>query len=149
MSSDEQDIHEIIRQMEAAWNAGNSAAFAAPFAEDADFVDILGRHHRGRAAIEAGHRQIFETIYRGSRNHYTVERIRFVRPDVAVGFIRARLLSWLGGAVDDARRRLRQGEAMSEAQASMALTLARNHDRWEIVAFQNTKIAEGLDEKTV
>ena len=36
---------------------------------------------------------------------------------------------------------------MSEALASTAVTLARNHDRWEIVAFQNTKIAEGLDEK--
>ena len=28
-------------------------------------------------------------------------------------------------------------------------TFARNRDRWEIVAFQNTKIAEGMDEKTV
>lgn len=37
-----EDLHRIVEQLEAAWNNGDSAGFAAPFADDADFVHILG-----------------------------------------------------------------------------------------------------------
>ena len=73
MSQDERAIHDIVGRCEAASNAGDGAAWAAPFAEDADFVDILGAHHQGCLAIETGHRHIFATIYKGSRVQYRVE----------------------------------------------------------------------------
>jgi uncharacterized protein (TIGR02246 family) len=151
MTADEQSIHQIVNQLETNWNASDSAGFAAPFASDAEFVDILGRRHKGRPAIEAGHRQIFDTIYGGSRNKYTVERIRFVRPDVAIAFVHARLVSRVGGAVDDARRALRadENQPISEAQARPTLVLSMDGSRWEIVAFQNTKMAAGITETTV
>ncbi|MFG3119530.1 SgcJ/EcaC family oxidoreductase [Streptomyces sp. NPDC048197] len=34
--------------MTRAWNTGDGAAWAAYFAEDADFVDVVGRVQRGR-----------------------------------------------------------------------------------------------------
>ena len=142
MTQDERSIRRIVEQLETAWNAGDSTAFAAPFAEDADFVDILGEHHRGRSVIEAGHRHILSTFYQGSQNHYTVESIRFVRPDVAIVFIRARLLSRLGVAVDDARHESHQSQTMREDQARPTLTVAKEGETWQIVAFQNTRIAE-------
>jgi uncharacterized protein (TIGR02246 family) len=151
MNNDEQSICQIVRQLEANWNNNNSVGFAAPFAADAEFVDILGRHHQGRVAIEAGHRQIFDTIYRGSRNSYTVEHIRFVRPDVAIAFIYANLLSRLGGAVDDPQRaaRIDRNQPMSKAEARPTLVLSKDGDEWEIVSFQNTKIATGVTAATV
>lgn len=139
--TDEQAIVDIVKELERAWNAGDSAGFARHFAEDADFVDILGRHHKGRATIEAGHREIFETFYRGSRNHYEVEGVRFVRPEVAVVFVLARLTSRLGGAVDAANRELQAREEMSETQARPTLVLEKAGGRWRIAAFQNTKLA--------
>jgi len=141
MSHDEAAIHDIVRRCEAAWNAADGAAWAASFAEDADFVDILGKHHQGRVAIEAGHRHIFATIYKGSRAEYRVERVRFLRPDVAVAFVHARLWSRLAVAVDDPRREAHIGATMSESQARSILMLARAGDRWQIVAFQNTRVA--------
>ena len=146
MTDDDRSIREIVKQIEAAWNASDSAGFAAPFAPDADFVDILCRRHQGRAVIEAGHRQIFDTIYKGSRCEYKVERIRFVRPDVAVVFTRARLLSSLGAEVDNPLRDSYEGEGMQEAQARPTLILAKDLGNWRIVAFQNTKIAEAISE---
>ena len=83
MTSDEKALHGMVYQLEGAWNAADSASFAALFAEDADFIHILGGYYTGRAAIEAGHRMIFGTIYKGSTVRYSVEKIRFVRPDVA------------------------------------------------------------------
>ncbi len=58
---------EIITALERAWNAGDGEAWAANFAEDVDFVDVLGRIQRGRATIARESQKIFDTIYRGSR----------------------------------------------------------------------------------
>ena len=56
-------IERLVRALEAAWNALDGAAFAAPFAVDADFVIVRGEHFRGRPAIAAGHAGIFGSIY--------------------------------------------------------------------------------------
>jgi uncharacterized protein (TIGR02246 family) len=141
MSHDERAIHDIVARCEAAWNAGDGAAWAVSFTEDADFVDIRGAHSQGRAAIEAGHQRIFDTIYKGSRVEYRVDRLRLVRPDVAIAFLHARLWSRLAVAADDPRREARIGAAMTEQHARPTMILAKALDRWQIVAFQNTRVA--------
>jgi len=78
--NDEQSLREIVRGLEAAWNSGDSVTWAGFFAEDADFIHILGGHFNGRTAIERGHRAIFDTIYKGSTNKYTVKKARFIGP---------------------------------------------------------------------
>jgi len=62
----------VIKRLEDAWNAADGAAFGAPFAPDADFVNIRGDLHSGREEIAAGHQQIFDSIYAGSTVRYTV-----------------------------------------------------------------------------
>jgi uncharacterized protein (TIGR02246 family) len=73
--ADRATLENIVRQLEAAWNAMDGSAFAEPFAADADFVNIRGDHFRGQDAIAAGHAAIFQTIYAGSTNHYTIEGV--------------------------------------------------------------------------
>jgi uncharacterized protein (TIGR02246 family) len=46
--SDRAELEKIVRQLEAAWNAMDSAAFAVPFAAQTDLVNIRGEHFRGR-----------------------------------------------------------------------------------------------------
>ena len=72
---------------------------------------------------------------------YGVERLRFVRPDVAIAFVHARLSSWLAVGVDDPRREAHVGARMTENQARPTMILAKSGDRWQIVAFQNTRVA--------
>jgi uncharacterized protein (TIGR02246 family) len=62
---DEQKLREIVKGLEAAWNKGESVAWAEFFSEDADFMHILGGFSNGRTTIERGHRAIFDTIWRG------------------------------------------------------------------------------------
>ncbi len=120
-----------MAKLESAWNSYDSVAWASLFAEDADFIHILGGHFHGRAAIEQGHRTIFDTIYKGSRNSFTVESVRFVRPDVAVVFARANLTWYLNGAEQ-------------HIQARPTLVAEKNaNGQWKIVAFQNTLITPG------
>jgi uncharacterized protein (TIGR02246 family) len=58
MTTEERPLHELVEKLETAWNVSNNVAWAALFAEDADFIHILAGHHHGRVAIEQGHRTI-------------------------------------------------------------------------------------------
>lgn len=129
MTPDERAIQDVVKQLEAAWNAYDSKSFAAPFAEDATFIQIFGGQLDGRAAVEASHRAIFDTIYKGSHASFTLRSVRFVRPDVAVVFTHAHLKFFAGG---EAR----------EIETRPTMILVKGQAKWQIVAFQNTRISE-------
>ncbi|HEY4901279.1 MAG TPA: SgcJ/EcaC family oxidoreductase [Terriglobales bacterium] len=131
MIPEEQPLYEIVEKLEAAWNRYDSVAWASLFAEDADFIHILGGHFQGRDAIEHGHRTIFDTIYEGSRNKLGVEKVRFVRPDVAIVFLRTNLKWYLGGEEQEGQSR------------PTLVAQKKANGEWEIVAFQNTLITPG------
>jgi uncharacterized protein (TIGR02246 family) len=129
MTSEERALHGIVYHLEAAWNAADATAFAAPFTEDAEFIHILGGYYTGRAAIEAGHRMIFGTIYKGSTVRYSVEKIRFLRPDVALVFLRQFL-------------QFQEGGAATELEARPTIVAKKVDGSWRIAAMQNTRITE-------
>jgi len=137
MTNEERLLHGVVYQLEQAWNSADAAAFATPFTEDADFIHILGGYYTGRAAIEAGHRMIFGTIYKHSTVRYSVEKIRFVRPDVATVFLRQFLQFFEGGVARD-------------LEARPTLVAEKVDDTWQIVMMQNTRISEvGTKERSI
>ena len=119
---------EIVRRLEQAWNNGDSVAWTNEFADDADFIHVLGGFFHGSPDIERGHRMIFDTIYKGSHNRYEIERVRVLRPDVAVMFIRADLTWYLNGQEQ-------------HIQARPTLMVEKSPaGQWKIAVFQNTLI---------
>lgn len=126
-SKDETMIRASVEQMVKGWNMKSGAEFAKPFAEDADYVVINGLYIKGRAAIAEGHQNIFDTFYKDSTLAYNVERIRFLRADVAVAHVQAAL-------------KVTRENSTETHNARITLTLTKNRDRWEIAAFQNTGI---------
>ena len=129
MTSEEGALHSLVYELESAWNAADAAAFAALFADDAEFIHILGGYYTGREAIEAGHRMIFGTVYKGSTVRYSVEKIKFVRPDVALVFLRQHLQFFEDGAP-------------RELQGRPTIVAEMTDGNWRIAALQNTRIAE-------
>jgi uncharacterized protein (TIGR02246 family) len=129
MTSEERALHTLVYQLESAWNAGDDDAFAGLFAEDADLIHILGGYYSGRSAIRAGHRMIFGTIYKGSSVHYSVEKIKFLRPEIALVFLRQHL-------------EFAEGTAVEELDARPTILAEKIDDKWRIVALQNTRISE-------
>ncbi len=124
-ASDESAINRIVQEVENGWNAHDGKAFAAPFAVDADYVVVNGMKSKGRDEIEKGHRQIFSTIYRESKNTGVVKSIRFLRPDVAVVHIEWSLEP-------------RPGAEKYPAMCTMVMT--KDKSKWSIAAFHNTPI---------
>jgi uncharacterized protein (TIGR02246 family) len=93
MNTDAKRIVEtLVAGLERAWNAADGTAFAQPFAEDADFVNIRGEHLRPRAVIAKGHQGIFNTIYKGSVVQYRVAAVRAIAPAVLLAHVKTRLM---------------------------------------------------------
>ena len=126
MTADEQALHDIVKHLESAWNASDSKAWTSQFADDATFIHIYGGQLDGRAAIEGSHRVIFDTIYKGSRITFTVRNVRMLRPDVAVVWTRALVVTPQGTEVD----------------TRPTMVLIKDQGNWQIVALQNTRISD-------
>jgi uncharacterized protein (TIGR02246 family) len=128
-AEDEAAIRAIVTRLQDAWNAGDSKAWSAPFAEDADYVVVNGLKIKGREMIEAGHRRIFDTVYKESHNSASVQSIRFLRDDIAITHVEWRL-------------KLNEGGAPKEKKAMCSMVMTKDKGRWVITAFHNTPILD-------
>jgi uncharacterized protein (TIGR02246 family) len=128
MDTDPQGVARgIAARLEQAWNAGDGEGFAAPFTEAADFVDLRGTHHHGRAEIAEGHVGIFGSIYRGSRITYVVTDARPLVPEV--------ILTHLAGHLSAP-----SGPLAGENDAVLTLVLVREGGEWKVDALHNTRV---------
>jgi uncharacterized protein (TIGR02246 family) len=132
-TADEPALRAIVAKLQAAWNAADSVAWARFFAEDVDFIHILGVHYTGRPAVEMGHRMIWDTIYKGSTVKYAVEKIRPAGADVAVVFVLGEMTFY-----DDGVER--------HIKARPTMTVQRLDGGWQIIVFQNTLVAEAMSD---
>ena len=120
----EQDqIAALIETFVKAWNAGDGDACAAPFAPDADFTAVTGLQVSGRDLIARGHREILATVFRGTRIRAAINRIRFVRPDVAIADVTIRF---------DV-----QPQAFHVDRAMPGVVAVKGPEGWSIVDFRN------------
>lgn len=124
---DEDAIRQIVKDVENGWNTHSGKAFAASFAADADYVVVNGMYVKGREAIERGHQQIFDTVFKDSGQKSNVKSIRFLRSDVAVVHIEWELTVRSEGKEDKAR-------------ALNTMFMSKENGKWSIAAFHNTPI---------
>jgi uncharacterized protein (TIGR02246 family) len=87
MDPADQIVANVVNELEKAWNAADGVAFARPFGEDADFVNIRGEHHRTREAIAKGHQAIFNSVYKGSVVRMQVAAVRRLAPTVLLAHV--------------------------------------------------------------
>jgi uncharacterized protein (TIGR02246 family) len=127
-SADEAAVRTLYQQLMDGWNQGSSDAFAAPFAEDGDFIAFDGTHFKGRQEIAQFHQPLFETYLKGTRLVGQVISVRFLSPEVA-------LMHAVGGTV------MRGKSAPAPERDSIQTLVATKRDgEWCLAAFQNTRI---------
>jgi len=76
--TDEQSIVALINRFVDGWNRHDAKAFAAVFAEDADFTNWRGEGASGQAKIEEFHAPLFATIFKNSHQSYKAIKTRFI-----------------------------------------------------------------------
>jgi len=124
-------VKTVISWLAESWNRHDMTAFAAAFSEDADFVNVIGMHWRGRQEIEAKHTVTHRTIFRNSTLQILDSAVRFLSPSVAIAHIRTQLSgaeSLPGRNAPEIRRTL------------LTCVLVKEDDRWWITAAHNTDI---------
>ena len=118
----------VLKQLEDAWNAADGQAFGAPFAEDAEFVNIRGDHHTGRTSISMGHQAIFDSIYKDSVLRYETVVSKQLSDDI---------LYVLGHSTLKAPT----GPLAGEHESHFSVVLSRRGPGdWQIAAFHNTLV---------
>jgi uncharacterized protein (TIGR02246 family) len=127
-AADRLALESIVSELTAAWNAGDAARFAAPFAEKSEQINIFGNLLAGRTEIAERHDRIFGTIFHGSTNVLQIDNARYVAPDVMV----ARVSSSV---------EVPHGPLQGTLQTVASVVLRKTSAGWEIVLFHNTRVA--------
>ncbi|MGI4830916.1 MAG: SgcJ/EcaC family oxidoreductase [Janthinobacterium lividum] len=134
-SDDEAQIRSIVQSEADAWNRGDAEAFGAHYAEDGHFTNVIGQQLYGRKAFIAQHASIFNTIYKGSHNVFSVSKITFLRPDVA--------LVDIDGTLSGAIRMPPGLRANDDGTMHVKLLeiMTRERGAWLIAAFHNVAVS--------
>jgi uncharacterized protein (TIGR02246 family) len=129
MTATASGIETVVTAVVGAWNRHDMKAYSALFTEDADFVNVVGMHFRGRPQIEAVHLDLHRTIFRNSNLRAVSTTVRSLNDQVALAHV-AWEMTGAEGLPGWNVPELRKG--------MMSLVLVRTGDRWLITAAQNT-----------
>ena len=131
-SNYEVGVRAIVNEFEVAWNHHDMDALAMLFANDADFVNVIGRRWVGREAIKKAHAASHATIFKMSTLKIGDTTVRFLKPDVAV----ARSVWALSGMTSE------NGQVAPTRTGILTHVLIRADGHWLIVETQNTDIVK-------
>jgi uncharacterized protein (TIGR02246 family) len=95
----------FVQRYFAAWNEHDPSALARVFSEDGEATDTLGQTVRGRAAIEAAARPLFNGVYKDAQIHFVRIDTRAVAPGVVAIDVRW----WIVGATTSGWERKQYG----------------------------------------
>ena len=84
----EADVSPLVAEIEAAWNGHDMSRFAACFADDADFVSVLGAWWRGREEIAQNLARQHAGRFKDSTMRLRLAAFKEIVPDVAVMHVR-------------------------------------------------------------
>lgn len=131
------DIADVFVE---AWNARDAQRLASVFAEDAEFVNVVGLWWHDRPSIEKAHAYGFERIFPDSTLRLMRTSTKLLGDDVAVIHAKMHLTNQSG--IDDVR-------APAMRQNIFTFVMQRTAEGWQCVAAHNTDIVPGAETNVV
>ena len=83
-SADIASIKQAMADIDAAYDKRDAAAYIELFQEDADFLWTTGVLSKDRNEIQQQVTNTFNFVPSGNKHISTLERIRFLKPDIAI-----------------------------------------------------------------
>lgn len=114
-------IEKILAETSDAWNRHDAQGLAAHSTDDIDHIGVRGNWSNGKAALRAE----FVAVAPRINNTVTgsIERIRFLTPDIALAIIR------------------REYKSATETRAAIGTSVFQKiNGEWLVTAFQNTYV---------
>lgn len=126
---------DIPRLFAEAWNSRDATALAGLFADDADFVNVVGLWWRNRPDIERAHAYGLSTFFKESELSARRVEVRLLGDSVAVVHVRWRLT----GQLD------KVGTSLDARYAVMVFVAEHREQGWTVVAAHNTDVISGSE----
>ena len=82
--NEEQAIRAVLARFFEGWNTHDADKMVSVYAEDIDHIDVFGEWHKGRKTMRDELARLHAGPLSHSEKQYTVEKIRFLKPDIAV-----------------------------------------------------------------
>ena len=142
VQSDEEAVRRVVNGFAETWNRHDMNAWGALFTPDADFVNVVGTHWKGREAIQLNTAFLHGTIpadsagvtlprsgygiFETSHGTHKQVDVRLLREDVAVTHVQNEL----------------QGDARTKdpRHSLLVMILTKQNGRWLVAVAQNTEI---------
>ena len=139
---DEEAVRKVVNEFAETWNRHDMNAFGALFTPDADFVNVVGSHWKGRESIQLNTALLHGAIpadsagvtlpksaygiFETTNSTFKQIDVRFLRKDVAVAHVQNEL----------------QGDARTKEPRHSLLVyiLTKENGKWLIAVAQNTEI---------
>lgn|SRR5688572_20899841 len=83
-ADEERAIRQTLATFYEGWNAHDPDKMISVYADDVDHINVFGQWHKGKEAIRKDLADIHAGPSRNSQRKESIEKIRFVTPDVAV-----------------------------------------------------------------
>jgi len=128
--NDDEAIRSVMSRFLDAWNRHDAHAFAAVFADDADFTNVRGQSASGRKEIERFHEPVFATVFKDSHQEHTEIKIRYIRSDVAAVDV-----IWKMTGVTDP-----QGNPRPPRHGLLNFVMTKSDNQWLIVVMHNMDV---------
>lgn len=134
---EEAAIRELVQTMADAWSEGNGEKFASAFANEHDYVVWNGYYFKGfnPQGNAAAHQGLFESVYKNTDHYATLDKIRFIREDIAL----IHVLAAVAG----------KGEGRpANPEVLWTGLLEKKDGKWKIISFHNLDLEIFQDDRT-
>jgi uncharacterized protein (TIGR02246 family) len=126
---------DIPRLFAEAWNSRKAKVLAHLFAEDAEFVNVVGLWWHTRSDIERAHDYGLRTFFKASTISARRVDIKKLGEDVAVIHVRWKLAGQVG----------KGGDTLEDRFTIMTFVAQQLEDGWIVAAAHNTDIIPGKE----
>jgi len=116
-TADEVAVRAVLARFYEGWNSHDVEKMVSVYAEDVDHINTRARWNQGKPAIREALRIFHAGPGKGDQKTYTIEKFRFLKPDVAV--VQVRSLSTVGNIG--------------------TYVLNKQHGEWLVVSFTNVE----------
>lgn len=85
---EDKEIRDLVALFYEGWNDHDVEKMVSVYAGDIDHVNAFGEWHKGKEAMKEALTQFHAGPGKNSHKIITIEKIRFIKPDVAVALVR-------------------------------------------------------------
>ncbi len=127
---DEEGVRKTVMGFEKAWNTHDMKLLATLFREDAEFINVVGMHWRGRDAVVKAHAIFHEIMFKDCRLKTEAVALRPLGADCAIAVVTYTQDSFTTPG----------GQVMPKTQTKLSYVLAKTGGDWKIAHGQNVRI---------